>query len=52
MMIQKYRFGKGRYIKQMMFRSDRKDGGMNSAVWRKKIMSAFIERKPRMKTVQ
>ena len=51
-MIQKYRFGKETYIKQMIFRIDRQDGGMNSAVWRKKIMSAFIERSPRMKVVQ
>ena len=36
----------------MIFRSDRKDGGMNSAVCRKKIMSAFIELTPRMKIVQ
>ena len=52
LMIQKYRFGKERYIKQMIFRNGKKDGGMNSAVWRKKIMSASIERKPRMKIVQ
>ena len=51
-MIQKYRFDKERYIKQMIFRIGRKDGGMNSAVWQKKIISAFIERIPRMKVVQ
>ena len=52
LMIQKYRVGKERYIKEMIFRSGKKDGGMNSVVWRKKIMSASIERKPRMKIVQ
>ena len=36
----------------MIFKSDRKDGGMNSVNWRKKIMSAFTERKPSMKIVQ
>ena len=36
----------------MIFKSDRKDGGINSAVWRKSVMCAFIERSRHMKIVQ
>ena len=51
-MVQKYRFGKERYIKKMNNIQEWQKRRRNSTVRWKKVMSAFIERSLRMKIVQ
>ena len=36
-MVQKFRFGKERYIKLIIFGSDRKKKWWNTAIWQKKV---------------